>query len=208
MDLEDTKPTIKGEIFHLPGWYWYLKDEKDFPELPNAENVVEVCLRVMTDKFRIMGFTELLTTVSKLLHVPITPNENKLNYTPYIKYIYNRHPFIQITSKPFPTAGVRITIPLKRSPSHEIQLDILYLNQHFFNINYHLRYIVVATDIFSRFVWLYPVMELDVEKVTNALLRAFSRPGLSNDYFEKIRNDIQIITVDGGVNLNALSQKQ
>ena len=51
MDLEDTKPTIKGEIFHLPGWYWYLKDEKDFRELPNAENVLEVCLRVMTDKF-------------------------------------------------------------------------------------------------------------------------------------------------------------
>jgi hypothetical protein len=149
-----------------------------------------------------MGFTELLTTVSKLLHVSIAPNENKLNYTPYIKYIYNRHPFIQITSKPFPTAGVRVTIPLKRSPSHEIQLDILYLNQHFFNINYHLRYIVVATDIFSRFVWLYPVMELDVEKVTNALLRAFSRPGLSNDYFEKIRNDIQIITVDGGSEFN------
>ena len=148
MDLEDTKPTIKGEIFHLPGWYWYLKDEKDFRELPNAENVLEVCLRGMTDKFRIMGFTELLTTVSKLLHVPITPNENKLNYTSYIKYIYNRHPFIQITSKPFSTQSVHVTIPLKRSPSHEIQLDILYLNQHFFNINYHVRYVVVAVDIF------------------------------------------------------------
>ena len=45
-------------------------------------------------------------------------------------------------------------------------------------------------------------------KVTNALLRAFSRPGLSNDSFEKIRNDIQIITVDGGANLNALFQIQ
>jgi hypothetical protein len=108
-----------------------LKDENDFRELPNAENVLEVCLRVMTDKFRIMGFTELLTTFSKLLHVAITPNENKLNYTPYIKYIYNRHPFIQITSKPISTENVRITIPLKCSPSHEIQLDILYLNQHF-----------------------------------------------------------------------------
>ena len=37
-----------------------------------------------------------------------------------------------------------------------------------------------------------------VEKVTNALLRAFSRPGISKQYFEKIRNDIRMITVDGG----------
>ena len=58
-----------------------------------------------------MGFNELLTTVLKLLHITIAPNENTLNYTPYIKYIYNRHPFIQITSKPISTQNVRITIP-------------------------------------------------------------------------------------------------
>jgi hypothetical protein len=73
---------------------------------------------------------------------------------------------------------------LKRSPSHEIQLDI-YFSQHFCNNNYHLRYVVVAVDIFSRFVWLYPVIELDVEKVKNGLLRAISHPGLPNDYYGK-----------------------
>jgi len=152
----------------------------------------------MTDKFQIMGIHKLLKTVSKLLHITIAPNENKLNYTPHIKYIYNRHPFIQIIAKPFSTSSVHVTIPLQRSPAHEIQLDILYLNQQFFNVNYHIRYLVVAVDIFSRFVWMYPVIQLDVDKVANALFRAFSRPGISKNYFEKIRNEIRIITVDGG----------
>ena len=119
-------------LFHLPGWYWYLKDEKDFRELPNAENFLEVCLRVISDKFRIMGFTELLITVSKLLHNTITPDENKLNYAPYLKYIYNRHPFIQMTSKPLSTASVHVTIPLKRLPSHEIQLDDIIFESSLF----------------------------------------------------------------------------
>ena len=188
---------MEDSLFHLPGWYWYLEDEKDFQDLPNAENFLQVCLRVISKEFRIMGFSEFSSTVSKLLHNSVV-SENKLDYKPYLKYIYNRHPFIQITSKPFSTQRIHVTIPLKRSPSHEIQMDILYLNQHFFNINYHVRYVVVAVDIFSRFVWMYPVIELDVEKVTNALLRAFSRPGISKQYFEKIRNDISMITVDGG----------
>ena len=179
-------------LFHLPGWYWYLEDEKDFRELPNAENFLTVCLRVISENFRIMGFHELYSTISKILH------ENRINYEPYLKYVYNRHPFIQITAKPFSTERDHVTIPLKRLPSHEIQLDILHLNQHFFNINYHIRYMVVAVDIFSRFVWMYPVVQLDVDKVSNALFRAFSRPGISKNYFEKIRNDIRIITVDGG----------
>ena len=70
-----------------------------------------------------------------------------------------------MTSKPLSTASVHVTIPLKRSPAHEIQLDVLHLNQHFFNINYHIRFVVVAVDIFSRFVWMYPVVQLDVEKL-------------------------------------------
>ena len=53
-------------------------------------------------------------------------------------------------------------------------------------------------DIYSRFVWLYPVKALDVDRVTNALLRAFSRPGISEKYFHKKRNQVRIITVDGG----------
>ena len=93
---------------------------------------------------------------------------------------------------------MHVTVPLKRAPAHEKQLDILHLNQHFFNINYHIRYLVVAVDIFSRFVWMYPVVQLEVDKVANALFRAFSRPGISKHYFEKIRNDIRFITVDGG----------
>ena len=180
-------------LFHLPGWYWYLDDEKDFRELQNAENFLEVCLRVISDEFRMKGFHELFSAISKILR-----NANRINYEPYFKYIYNRHPFIQIIAKPLSTASVHVTIPLKREPANEIQLDILHLNQHFFNINYHIRYMIVAVDIFSRFVWMYPVIQLDVDKVANALFRAFSRPGISKNYFEKIRNEIRIITVDGG----------
>ena len=191
--MEETN-SATAPLFYLPGWYWYLEDEKDFRELPNAENFLAVCLRVISEEFRIMGFHELFATVSKILRQP----NNRFNYEPYLKYVYNRHPFIQMTSKPLSTASVHVTIPLKRSPAHEIQLDILHLNQHFFNINYHIRYVVVAVDIFSRFVWMYPVVQLDVAKVANALLRAFSRPGISKDYFEKIRDEIGIITVDGG----------
>ena len=191
--MEETN-SATAPLFYLPGWYWYLEDEKDFRELPNAENFLAVCLRVISEEFRIMGFHELFSTVSKILRQP----NNRFNYEPYLKYVYNRHPFIQMTSKPLSTASVHVTIPLKRSPAHEIQLDILHLNQHFFNINYHIRYVVVAVDIFSRFVWMYPVVQLDVAKVANALLRAFSRPGISKDYFEKIRDEIGIITVDGG----------
>ncbi|WP_371079250.1 hypothetical protein, partial [Salmonella enterica] len=44
----------------------------------------------------------------------------------------------------------------------------------------------------------YPVKALDVDRVTNALLRAFSRPGISEQYFHKIRNQVRTITVDGG----------
>ena len=95
---------MEESLFRLPGWYWYLEDEKDFWNLPNAENFLQVCLRVISKEFRIMGFSEFLSTVSKLLHNSVIPNtnaENKLDYKPYLKYIYNRHPFIQITSKPF-----------------------------------------------------------------------------------------------------------
>ena len=173
---------MEESLFHLPGWYWYLQDENDFQEIRNAENFLQVCLRVISKEFRIMGFSEFSSTVSKLLHNSVT-DENKIDYRPYLKYIYNRHPFIQIIAKPLSTASVHVTIPLKREPANEIQLDILHLNQHFFNINYHIRYMIVAVDIFSRFVWMYPVIQLDVDKVANALFRAFSRSGISKNYF-------------------------
>jgi hypothetical protein len=119
-------------------------------------------------------------------------------HEPYIKYFYNRQPIIQITQNPISTEKIHVTIPLQRNPASEIQLDILQLNEQFYNVNYHIKYLVVAVDIYTRFVWLYPVVALDVDKVTNALFRAFSRPGLSQRYFHKIREQIRTVTVDGG----------
>jgi hypothetical protein len=42
---------MEQSLFHLPGWYWYLEDEKDFRDLPNAENFLQVCLRVISKEF-------------------------------------------------------------------------------------------------------------------------------------------------------------
>ena len=67
-------------LFHLPGWYWYLEDEKDFRELQNADNFLEVCLRVISDEFRMKGFHELFSVISKILR-----NANRINYEPYFK---------------------------------------------------------------------------------------------------------------------------
>ena len=61
--MEETN-SATAPLFYLPGWYWYLEDEKDFRELPNAENVLAVCLRVLSAEFRIMGFHEFFTTVA------------------------------------------------------------------------------------------------------------------------------------------------
>ena len=63
---------MEESLFHLPGWYWYLQDEKDFQELGNAENFLQVCLRVISKEFRFMGFSEFSSTVSKLLHNSVT----------------------------------------------------------------------------------------------------------------------------------------
>ena len=45
--MEETN-SATAPLFYLPGWYWYLEDEKDFRELPNAENGLAVCLRVLS----------------------------------------------------------------------------------------------------------------------------------------------------------------
>jgi len=184
--------SVTDTLFHLPGWYWYLDGEKDIRELNNrhhAENFLTVFLRIMYKEFRVMGYHEF---ESKCLSILGPDNE------PFIKWFYNRQPIIQVTQKPISTNHSHITIPLQREEASEIQMDILQLNEHFFNVNYHIKYLVVAVDIYSRFVWLYPVKALDVDRVTNALLRAFSRPGISEQYFHKIRNQVRTITVDGG----------
>ena len=183
--------TATSSLFHLPGWYWYLEGEKDLFSLNRfqVEYLVNICLRVMYKEFRIMGYEEFSQKCLRIIHK---------EHEPYIKYFYNRQPIIQITQKPFQTTKFHVTIPLQRNPASEIQLDILQLNEQFYNVNYHIKYLVVAVDIYSRFVWLYPVVALDVDKVTNALFRAFSRPGLSQRYFHKIREQIRTITVDGG----------
>jgi len=193
MQDADERNSHTATLFHLPGWYWFLEDEKNINELNDeARNyLITVCERIMYREFRIMGYHEFAT---KAIHILHAVNE------PYIKYYYNRQIIIQLTQHPLSTSEVHVTIPLRRetNTNANIQMDILKLNQHFYNINYHVRYLVVAVDIFSRFVWVHPVQELKVNNVTNALLRAFSRPGISKDYFDSIRDFVTVVDVDGG----------
>jgi hypothetical protein len=189
-------------LFHLPGWYWFLEGEKNPEELLNnneddenskeqlVKHILQVCYRVMYfQDFRIIGYHEFVTNC---LYA------TGLGYEPYIKFFYNRQPIVQITQKPISTNHIHITIPLQRLPAQDLQMDILQLNKYFFNINYHVKFLIVVVDIYSRFVWLHPVQVLEVANVTNALLRAFSRPGLARRYFDKIRNTVRFVTIDGG----------
>ena len=193
MQDADERNSHTASLFYLPSWYWFLEDEKNINELnEEARNyLLSVCERIMYAEFRIMGYHEF---ASKAIHILHTENE------PYIKYYYNRQIIIQLTQHPLSTSDVHVTIPLRRetNTNANIQMDILQLNQHFYNINYHVKYLVVAVDIFSRFVWVHPVQELKVDKVTNALLRAFSRPGVAKDYFDSIRDFVTVVDVDGG----------
>ena len=66
--MEKTNSATES-LFHLPGWYWYLEDEKDFQELPNAENFLEICLRVISNEFRMKGYHELFKSISKTLPI-------------------------------------------------------------------------------------------------------------------------------------------
>ena len=69
---------VSDTLFHLPGWYWYLEDEKDIRELNRhqAENFLVIFLRVMYKEFRVMGYHEFAT---KCLNIISLENE------PYIK---------------------------------------------------------------------------------------------------------------------------
>ena len=195
------KEKASDSLFHLPGWYWYLEGDKDISLLGDNEqiqNFIDLCLRVFYQDFRIMGYHEFESKCLKILNNPIEYEKEKISYVPFLKYFYNRQPFIQMTQKPFSTRKVHVTIPIQRKAQNEIQMDILQLNQHFFKINFHVKYLIVAVEIYSRFVWVYPVKALDVNTVTNGLLRAFSRPGISHAYFEKLRTNLRTITVDGG----------
>ena len=76
-----------------------------------------------------MGYHEFETKCLNIIH---SGNE------PYIKWFYIRQPIIQVTQKPISTNHSHVTIPLQREPASEIQMNILQLNEHFFNVNYHI----------------------------------------------------------------------
>ena len=91
-----------------------------------------------------------------------------------------------------------VSIPIDRKPNFEIQMDILALNQYFRDVNYNVRYLVVIVETYTRFVWSFPTTNLTVEKVKNAIFLAFSRPGLSEQYFKFLQPQLRKITIDGG----------
>jgi hypothetical protein len=178
-------------LFHLPGFYWFLEDEAYDETMLNE--ITAYCERVMYSNFRILGYHEFKTEVLRL----ITKQEG-YNYDPILKYFYNRQLLIQMTSKPIETSETYVSIPLKREPGYELQMDILALQSYYREVNYNIRYLVVIIDTYTRFVWCAPVGQLTVPKVLSAIAHAFSRPGIASQFFHFLRELVANITVDGG----------
>ena len=132
-------------LFHLPGFYWFLEDEAYDETMLNE--ITAYCERVMYSNFRILGYHEFKNEVLRL----ITKQEG-YNYDPILKYFYNRQLLIQMTSKPIETSETYVSIPLKREPGYELQMDILALQSYYREVNYNIRYLVVIIVTYTRFV--------------------------------------------------------
>ena len=180
--------------FHLPGYYWYVKGEIPITTQVDIDTIIPICTDVLYSSFRRLGFDEFSSEV--LARIP-KANRTKGSLGK-IKYFYNRQLLYQLTSKPIPTTDQYITVPRKREPAGEVQMDILAIQKYYRDVNYNIKYLVVIVDIYSRFVWCAPVGQLKVGKVLSAITYAFSRPGIAVQVFEYIQNKVQRVVIDGG----------
>ena len=156
--------------FHLPGYYWYVKGEIPITTQVDIDTIIPICTDVLYSSFRRLGFDEFSSEV--LARIP-KANRTKGSLGK-IKYFYNRQLLYQLTSKPIPTTDQYITVPRKREPAGEVQMDILAIQKYYRDVNYNIKYLVVIVDIYSRFVWCAPVGQLKVGKVLSAITYAFS----------------------------------
>ena len=190
-----------------PGFFWFLVGEGNQEEcearLHNNNNYLHnLCTEILySDGDYNIAFQRFYDKLMPVLR-------ERDNHQPYIVarrflvrpliYFYNRQFITQMMCKPFPFPTSNIHIPIDRSPSRQLIVDILALSELQVQVNYNLPYLVVIVDAFSRFVWAHPVGYLDSESVKKAFFLALSRPGLSNEYYSQIRDNVTQIVVDGG----------
>ena len=128
--------------FQLPGFYWYVKGEVLLIH-EDIDTLVPICERALYSSIRRLGFDEFSREVLKL----IPKAERQPDLLGKLKCYYNRQLLIQITSKPISITDQYITIPLKREPGAEIQMDILAIQKYYRDVTYNIKYLVVIIDI-------------------------------------------------------------
>jgi len=155
------------------------------------------------DMFYRIGYLKFVILVRKVYKGLAMHNELSVAQETAVKYFYNRQLIVQMTMMPQSLAQDSsnphyVSVPLYKAPEYEIQIDIMQLLPDQVNVNYNLRYVVVAVDSFSRFMWAHPVSDLQSRHVQKAFQLAMSRPDLPKLYYEHLRNEIEQVTIDGG----------
>ena len=98
----------------------------------------------------------------------------------------------RITAKP-------IYVPIYKAPGEEIQADYFQLLPHQVRGNGgKFPHILVITDPFSRYVWAFPSQNRTAQNTFRVFQYALHRPGLSESFYNFIRQKVKRITVDGG----------
>eukprot|EP01041_Mallomonas_annulata_P008047 gene8047-16497_t len=198
----------------MAGYYSYIGGELDNPQQAidalhaNNDFMINILNKIMysiidePDSYYRNGFNRFSRAVF-IYFDNNYPHLHRNKFTEILKYYYNRQLIVQMTSIPKQIPGSNIHIPIDRSPEYEIQADIVQLSSIQSRINYNLSYMLVLIDPFSRFMWSHPVGNTTSVAVKNAFNRAFSRPGLPNDYYLHIRDKVKRIVVDGGSEFKA-----
>ena len=208
-EIQDIQQKQESYTYPLPGYYSYVEKEvEDVEILKNYHFIFDICRHIVygtalndNDALQFFirnGIHVLCDRVIHLLNYSFD-SEERTDIESVVTYWYNRQLFIQLTSIPKLITDKRYySIPIKREPDSEVQIDILALNKYFREINYSIRYLVVIVDTYSRYVWAHPVEILKPAEVADAIQYALNRPGLSKEYYVHMKPYVKRVVYDGG----------
>ena len=200
----------------LPGYYLGLRGEcmeQEFAEIVD-QPVMDMFSHVFyqgvdTGEFRVRSFPQYFQELLPLYqhnraHLPRI--ENQLHFRSIATYYYNRQLIVQMTSLPSPTTKFqkaslsttnRPSIPIERARGRELQADLLHLQAFQRDVNFHIPYLLIVIDPFSRFVYAEPVKSTQASAVFQALTFAIQHD--QQDIYRYFREHVRVFTVDGGV---------
>lgn len=201
---------------NFPGYFSFVQGEstsEQYHELVEGKPLYEIFQHAMygnaieNHQFYRVGVNRMVDQIHRLIG---GDELRKKDWIPCFYYFYNRQFFVQMTLMPQPMKDLRETqeegvslkkvyIPLARSDQHfEMQADILTILRAQNDQNFHMPFLVVLVETFTRFVWAFPVQITSSAVVLAGVKYALSRPGISNQFFEAIRDRVTTFTVDGG----------